>query len=756
MGYNANVDVLRNEVIALAVQSRPKEAELQVAQLDSLKEKLLSLETEHFVCLRQAQVVQSLYVPVLRKRWNEISKPDYASEDWLFDPQSTSFTQWLESQDTADGWFCITGRAGSGKSTLMKFASGDPRTIESLKRWAASAKLCTASYYFWNQGYEMQNSQHGLFQSLLYQVLKAAPALIPIVCLERFGHEEWEIDEVEATLRRVATQEELDVKFCFFIDGLDEYDGAEEEVVEMLKFLSTSEHIKICVSTRPRSVFEDFFQKETRTFEISNFTKAGMRQHVHQRLLRNEKFQRLASQDPRCETLDTVIADLAQGVWLWVFLVTRELVQAVNRNEGFNMLWKTVHQFPSDLEAYFERIIKAVRPQYLEEMSQIFLVTVDELQPLPLFAFSQLERERSNPDYAVEAPIQPVRDSDLSEQYPTMKSLIQNRCSDLLVVGTDQHPVFLSHPVDFLHLTVREFLQDRYYEQLQANLKTEFNSMVSLSKIMLVLLKSLDLKNFRDPKSLTQVIGLTDELLYYAYETEKRSTSPDTPLVAVLDELNRVNSHHARDIKNHWTQARDPLGIRGDDEYHEGGNCTFLALAVQARLVKYVRAKLDANPSMMHKRGRPLLDYALRPRRSTPIRMPYHSQRDDTSVEIAMVRLLLERGADPNQPVYLNDGKTVWILFLISLHASKVADQTGGFDRATLTSSLKNACYQACELLIRYGARNDSSVRGLPPTLTVRGILEAVFGSSRADALEEQMGEKTREAQQAKGACALM
>jgi hypothetical protein len=113
MGYNANIDLLRNEVIAIAEQSRPKEAASQAPPSDSLKEKLESLETEHFLCLRQSQVVRTLYVPVLRKRWNEIPKADYASEDWLFDLQSTSFTQWLESQNTADGWFCITGRVSA-------------------------------------------------------------------------------------------------------------------------------------------------------------------------------------------------------------------------------------------------------------------------------------------------------------------------------------------------------------------------------------------------------------------------------------------------------------------------------------------------------------------------------------------------------------------------------------------------------------------------------------------------------------------
>ena len=98
-----------------------------------------------------------------------------------------------------------------------------------------------------------------------------------------------------------------------------------------------------------------------------------------------------------------------------------------------------------------------------------------------------------------------------------------------------------------------------------------------------------------------------------------------SPVTDILNEVERVNVHNTPTLDNHWTHMRDSPAPRGYDEYREGGNCKFLALAVQARLVKYVRAKLDAEPSQIKKAGRPLLDYALRPRRVTPISMPYHS-----------------------------------------------------------------------------------------------------------------------------------
>jgi len=320
----------------------------------------------------------------------------------------------------------------------MKCISEHPSTLDHLEAWAGTTKLCTASYYFWNQGFEMQKSQVGLFQSLLYQILKSVPRLIEIVCPNRLEHEEWGVEELKATFAHIATQEDLEVKFCFFIDGLDEYNGAEEDVVSALEFLSVSKDIKICASTRPRSVFEKYFNNGSRTFDIKDFTKEDMGRHVQRDLGKNENFQRLEGADFTCESIMKVIADLAQGVWLWVFLITRDLVHAVNRDEGVEMLWKIVNLFPADLEAYFERMLRAVKPQYLEEMSQIFLITVDKLQPLPLYAFWLLESERKNPAYAIDAPIRPIGDKDLRSEYPKRKSLIQNRCSDLLVVSDEE------------------------------------------------------------------------------------------------------------------------------------------------------------------------------------------------------------------------------------------------------------------------------------------------------------------------------
>lgn len=96
-----------------------------------------------------------------------------------------------------------------------------------------------------------------------------------------------------------------------------------------------------------------------------------------------------------CKSIVDDILGWADGVWLWVFLVTHQLVRQVERNESLTMLRKIKVSFPADLEKFFVRIIEKADDLLTKQMAQTFLVTVDELQPLPLMRLdSAREREK--------------------------------------------------------------------------------------------------------------------------------------------------------------------------------------------------------------------------------------------------------------------------------------------------------------------------------------------------------------------------
>lgn len=622
----------------------------------------------------------------------------------------------------------------------MKYASEHPATIQGLKQWAGASRLHTASFYFWNQGFDLQKTQVGLLRSLLYQVLRSAPALADSIASDRLDHEALELHHLESAFRSIRSAT-LDSRHCFFIDGLDEYHGSEDDVVGMLGSLTQSPHIKVCASTRFRTII----QRETRslrhTIVISDYTKEDMAKHVHNTLKKQPAFQEL-NRDPEnvpgCEKIVRDISEYANGVWLWVALITKNLVYAVKTGETVQTLQHITDTFPRSLEAYFKHMIDNIEANYQVEMAKYFLIAIHQLQPLPLFAFSLLEKERIDPDYAIEAQLQPVYDDD--ERDKNLKARVRNRCGDLMEVANEHHPVFLSQPVDFMHRTVAEYLRDYHHDDLRLKIVSSdptWEPVVSLCRIQLFLLKSLR----RD--SVPELISITYELFNYAREVELRVKDDDiSPTIAILDEVNRVNTYHARvrGQATQWTQFLEIPIDRGVDAYFEGGSCNFLALTVQARLTKYVRAKLTQDPSQIRKRGRPLLDYALRPLPKTHTDVQFVSKLDDPSVDVEMVRLLLEFDPDRtesiNKPLHCLSDNSVWIMFLLSCH-----EATRG--RRAVTRSLREVWYKACEEMVCAGAEVRDLKMSTAPDLQMHATIRVLFGD-RSERLLRLMAEQPR------------
>ncbi|KAK3695658.1 hypothetical protein B0T22DRAFT_478288 [Podospora appendiculata] len=129
-------------------------------------------------------------------------------------------SDWLHS---GSGIFWVFGRAGSGKSTLMKFLADEPGTCEALVQWAEPKQAVIVAHYFWSAGTPMQRSQHGLLQSLLSMVLS----------------------ELNSALSAIAVHQGLPAKFCFIIDGLNEFEGDHFDLCAALSNLAQSPNFKL-------------------------------------------------------------------------------------------------------------------------------------------------------------------------------------------------------------------------------------------------------------------------------------------------------------------------------------------------------------------------------------------------------------------------------------------------------------------------------------------------------------------------------
>lgn len=141
------------------------------------------------------EVLQDLYFEAITERYAAVDEVHGKTFRWLFrHPEDTvqfrkgrrwsDFPVWLQSGKEI---YWINGKAGSGKSTLMKYIFNSATTDKYLTRWAGRSKLCKVGFFFWNSGNTQQRSQLGLFRSLLYDVLRKNRDLIPILLPEQWA-----------------------------------------------------------------------------------------------------------------------------------------------------------------------------------------------------------------------------------------------------------------------------------------------------------------------------------------------------------------------------------------------------------------------------------------------------------------------------------------------------------------------------------------------------------------------------------------
>jgi hypothetical protein len=72
----------------------------------------------------------------------------------------------------------------------------------------------------------------------------------------------WTDKELLDAFRNLVEMAQNFAKICFFIDGLDEFEGddtARTEIIDLLEEISNSLNINVCLLSRPWLIFKDAF-----------------------------------------------------------------------------------------------------------------------------------------------------------------------------------------------------------------------------------------------------------------------------------------------------------------------------------------------------------------------------------------------------------------------------------------------------------------------------------------------------------------
>ena len=290
------------------------------------------------------------------------TRTEHARSKKTDSPPKQTFVNWLE---TGTGLFWISGKPGSGKSTLMDYIYHNiqPEKVGSdlLRAWAGSHSVVILTFWFFRPASTpLLRTLYGFWRSLCFQILDPDPNLAKIIrddkdamapsslrsCLLPDGSsaDSWTDNELKEWFWYMV--EHSNRRYCLLIDGLDEIENRRELLLNTILSISArSDKFKVCCACRPENPFQSEL-KQHPNLRLQDFNWHDIVE-VCKRRLKGTRAERFADQ----------IAYRAEGVFLWAHIISENLARAANDGEIEEDLELRLKEFPDEMSELFRYML---------------------------------------------------------------------------------------------------------------------------------------------------------------------------------------------------------------------------------------------------------------------------------------------------------------------------------------------------------------------------------------------------------------
>lgn len=277
-------------------------------------------------------------------------------------PPTHAFVNWLES---GTGLFWISGKPGSGKSTLMDYIYHNiqPEKTGSglLGAWGGSHSVVILTFWFFRPASTpLLRTLHGFWRSLCFQILDSDPNLAKTIredkdgmapstlrsCLLPDGSsaESWTDNELRLWFWYMI--EHSNMRYCLLIDGLDEIESSRELLLNTVLGMSArSNKLKVCCACRPENPFQSIL-KQHPNLRLQDFNHDDIEEDCERRL-KGTHAEKFADQ----------IAYRAEGVFLWAHLISEDLARAAKEGESEEDLGLRLKECPDEMTELFRYML---------------------------------------------------------------------------------------------------------------------------------------------------------------------------------------------------------------------------------------------------------------------------------------------------------------------------------------------------------------------------------------------------------------
>ncbi|MDI1486562.1 MAG: hypothetical protein OHK93_005793 [Ramalina farinacea] len=421
------------------------------------------------------RLLAALDFPEARSRLENVEEAYADTYTWIYEDR-LGFKAWLQGQDPRP-IFWISGKPGSGKSTLMKYALTAATTGLYLREYSQTRWILTG-HFFHDRGSEVQKTMEGFLCEILFQILVRRRDLVPLVhpiLRRRYVQKELlgpafddEVERLRRALFAMACGSDSPINCCIFVDALDEHLGTQRDLTSFLKDLAhlnkdwiPNFRLRFCVASRPENHFLDALHGYP-GFAVHEYTRADIRRYAVGRL-RDEHALSLDNQQKEI-TLGLVsqIEAKSDGVFMWVRLVVNELVEGLCEGDTLRELEALLSEIPTELSDLYVRAIRrhprrstASIAKHRNEAYVMFRMLSGAAVPIPL-------RHLIRATFLLTGEQHSVAEVDEMSRESMQRRLNSRSCGLLEVPGwsnSNEYDLEIDDVfVEFIHQTVKDFI----------------------------------------------------------------------------------------------------------------------------------------------------------------------------------------------------------------------------------------------------------------------------------------------------------
>lgn len=555
-------------------------------------------------------VIKSVKFEAIKRREEAIPQAYERSFEWVFDANAdrentatrwSNFTEWLEAADSKLYW--ITGKPGSGKSTLMKFILNHPNLNPLLRQWAGEFPLYVVSFYFWSAGSDyLQKTSEGFMRAILYQVLSQNPELVARVAPRRQAMFNilrdphvavpcWSFEELRESLQIMLSA--CQVRVALWVDGLDELEGTPTQVIELLRSIGAHRCVKICAASREWPEFEDEFGSNP-LLRIHELTRGDIEAFTMGKFESSQGFCQLRAIVPEeAAKLAYDVIDKAQGVFIWVSLVVRSLLNDLTDGAKLSDLQSTLDGLPEDISCLYDTIWTKLllNSRNIRNSSEIFQMVSASIGSLHFQTLWLADEKKS-----IEFNFKSIPNSSKEGIAKIIKRRLNSRTRGIIEISPDGH-------VDFLHRTARDWaFQPETWENICSAGQSPIHFSPDLALLGATIILMQDVSNFPG-KSMGAFWEMMVKCLLYAGRISDSETLA-LELISMLNKLDETGTMISKEmdfLRTWWTNNKKRIRCTPHWSAAVSQDCqennSFTGLMASFGVVSYVKKQAETDPN---------------------------------------------------------------------------------------------------------------------------------------------------------------